>query len=157
MVTLKKRKTSSFRWSPERRKRFEAKKYARERAKDPLPSVKITDGMVNKLHPTPQQYSIPSVKISDEMKRDDIYGMFNRPDMVNHPPHYNSHPVGIECIDVVEHLPFNVGNAIKYLWRAPHKSKGTSTSTEIQDLNKAIWYIQREIERRTKELINGPR
>lgn len=75
-------------------------------------------------------------------------------DLVNHPPHYNSHPAKIECIDVVEHLPFNVGNAIKYLWRAPHKSKGTSTSTELQDYEKAIWYIQREIQRRTKEKLS---
>lgn len=63
---------------------------------------------------------------------------------VNHPKHYNSHPSGVECIDVVEHMGFNVGNAIKYLWRADFKSD------PVEDLRKAAWYIQREIERRTK-------
>jgi hypothetical protein len=64
-------------------------------------------------------------------------------DNVNHPKHYNSHPAGIECIDVVEHLPFNVGNAIKYLWRADHKNG-------LEDLRKAAWYVQREIARLEK-------
>lgn len=59
---------------------------------------------------------------------------------VNHPAHYNRHPAGIECIDVVEHLPFNVGNAIKYLWRYEHKNG-------VEDLRKAVWYIEREIKR----------
>jgi hypothetical protein len=68
-------------------------------------------------------------------------------DVVNHPKHYTSHPSGVECITVVEYLTYNIGNAIKYLWRSPMKHKGTSTSTEIQDLQKAIWYINREIER----------
>lgn len=64
---------------------------------------------------------------------------------VNHPAHYNSNPSGVECIDVVEHMSFNVGNAIKYLWRADHKEK------RIEDLRKAAWYINREIERLEKE------
>ena len=63
---------------------------------------------------------------------------------VNHPRHYNSHPSGVECITVVEHMSFNVGNAMKYLWRADEKI------APIEDLRKAAWYIQREIERRTK-------
>ena len=63
---------------------------------------------------------------------------------VNHPKHYNSHPSGIECIDVVEHMNFNLGNAIKYIWRADEKGNS------IQDLEKAVWYVQREIKRRTK-------
>lgn len=66
------------------------------------------------------------------------------PDTVNNPPHYNQHPAGIECIDVVEHFGFNVGNAIKYLWRADHKG------APLDDLRKAAWYVNREIERRTK-------
>lgn len=65
-------------------------------------------------------------------------------DPVNHPKHYTSHPSGIECIDVVEHLNFCRGNAIKYIWRAGEKGK------EIEDLEKAAWYIQREIERLEK-------
>ena len=59
--------------------------------------------------------------------------------MVNHPPHYTSHPSGIECIQVTEHMSFCVGNAIKYLWRADEKGNA------IEDLEKASWYIEREI------------
>jgi hypothetical protein len=66
-------------------------------------------------------------------------------DEVDHPSHYNKHPSGVECITVVEHMGFNVGNAIKYLWRAEEKHEDPTT-----DLKKALWYIQREIERRTK-------
>lgn len=61
-------------------------------------------------------------------------------DLVNHPAHYNSHPSGVECITITEHMPFNVGNAIKYLWRADHKNG-------IEDLRKARWYVDREIQR----------
>jgi hypothetical protein len=63
---------------------------------------------------------------------------------VNHPKHYVSHPSGIECIQVTEHMNFCLGNAIKYIWRADLKGK------DIQDLEKAVWYLQREIQRRTK-------
>jgi hypothetical protein len=63
-------------------------------------------------------------------------------DRVNHPRHYTQHASGIECIQITEHFNFCVGNAIKYLWRA-----GLKDDT-IQDLRKAIWYIEREIERR---------
>ena len=61
-------------------------------------------------------------------------------DPVNHPKHYNSHPSGVECITVTEHMNFNVGNAIKYLWRSDHKNG-------VEDLKKARWYIDREIQR----------
>jgi hypothetical protein len=64
------------------------------------------------------------------------------PDPVDHPPHYNAHPSGVECIDVVEHMPFNRGNAIKYIWRAGLKG---GIQTEIEDLRKARWYLDREI------------
>jgi hypothetical protein len=63
-------------------------------------------------------------------------------DMVNHPPHYRAHPSGVECIAVTEHMTFNLGNAVKYIWRADLKGDA------IEDLRKAVWYIQREIERR---------
>jgi hypothetical protein len=62
-------------------------------------------------------------------------------DPVNHPSHYTSHPSGIECIDVVEHMGFSIGNAIKYLWRAGLKG------ALVEDLKKARWYIDREIQR----------
>lgn len=67
-------------------------------------------------------------------------------DAVNHPKHYNAHPSGIECIDVVRHFCFNVGNAIKYLWRAGLKGDA------IEDLKKARWYIDDEINLREKAL-----
>lgn len=63
-------------------------------------------------------------------------------DTVNHPPHYNQHPSGIECITIVEHFNFNLGNAIKYIWRA-----GLKSEDPIEDLKKAAFYISREIER----------
>ena len=66
------------------------------------------------------------------------------PDMVNHPPHYTRHPSGIECIQVTEHMGFNLGNAVKYLWRADLKG------TPDADLQKAVWYINREIEKRKR-------
>ena len=60
-------------------------------------------------------------------------------DMVNHPPHYNAHPSGVECITVVEHFTFNLGNAVKYVSRAGKKDD------RLQDLMKARWYLDREI------------
>ena len=62
-------------------------------------------------------------------------------DNVNHPKHYTNHPSGIECIQVTEHMNFCLGNAIKYLWRADLKNR-------VEDLKKAVWYINREIQRR---------
>lgn len=67
-------------------------------------------------------------------------------DYVNHPPHYKGHPKGIECIEVIEDNPFlSLGNAMKYLWRVSWGSKGR----DVEDLRKAVWYIEREITRRT--------
>lgn len=67
-------------------------------------------------------------------------------DAVNHPKHYNRHPSGVECIQVVEHMTFNVGNAVKYLWRA-----GLKVDDPIQDLRKAAQYIEFEISRLQRE------
>ncbi len=63
-------------------------------------------------------------------------------DIVNHPPHYKSHPSGIECIQITEHMSFCLGNAIKYIWRADLKNDA------IEDLKKARWYLDREIQKR---------
>lgn len=63
-------------------------------------------------------------------------------DDVNHPAHYTSHPSGVECIMITEHMSFCLGNAVKYIWRAGLKGNG------IVDLEKAVWYVQREIARR---------
>jgi len=62
-------------------------------------------------------------------------------DPVNHPEHYTSHPSGVECITITEHMLFNTGNAIKYI----SDMKGGT-----EDLQKAVWYLNREIERRKK-------
>lgn len=70
-------------------------------------------------------------------------------DAVNHPPHYNAHPSGVEAITVCEHMSFNIGNAMKYLWRADFKGNA------LEDLRKAAWYVQREIEKREKGSANG--
>jgi hypothetical protein len=64
-------------------------------------------------------------------------------DMVNHPPHYTSDPSGVEAITVLRHRNYNIGNAMKYLWRAGIKNE----DTHIQDLEKAIFYIKDEIKR----------
>lgn len=64
-------------------------------------------------------------------------------DPVNHPTHYTTHPSGIECIQITEHMSFTLGNAVKYIWRADLKNG-------LEDLKKAAWYIQREIEKREK-------
>jgi hypothetical protein len=63
-------------------------------------------------------------------------------DKVNHPKHYTNHPSGIECIEITQHHDFCIGNAIKYLWRAGIKG----ADTEVEDLEKAIWYINKKIE-----------
>lgn len=95
-------------------------------------------------------------------------------DNVNSPKHYNADPSGVECIQITRHRNFNVGNAIKYLWRAGLKGFDSLQVTlwgsggggagsqpapmlpagdqsmrtkEIEDLKKAAWYIIDEIER----------
>lgn len=67
-------------------------------------------------------------------------------DRVNHPRHYTAHPSGVECIAITEHMNFCVGNAVKYLWRAGLKGDA------IEDLEKARWYIDREIARVKKKI-----
>jgi Protein of unknwon function (DUF3310) len=72
-------------------------------------------------------------------------------DLVNHPPHYTSSPAAcsacghkIECIDIARHMGFSLGNALKYIWRADLKGSA------IEDLRKAVWYINDEIAKREK-------
>jgi len=68
---------------------------------------------------------------------------------INHPPHYLGHPSGVECIEITEHMTFNLGNAVKYIWRA-----GVKDPDVLTDLQKAKWYIDREILRLAKEKID---
>ena len=73
-------------------------------------------------------------------------------DNVNHPSHYNSYK-GLEIIDLVEQMNFNRGNAVKYIARAGFKAP----EKELEDLAKARWYIDREIQRiRDISKIPGP-
>ena len=60
---------------------------------------------------------------------------------INHPSHYTSHPSGVECITVTQHFSFNIGNAVKYLWRAGLKGDA------VEDLKKAVKYIEFELKR----------
>jgi Protein of unknwon function (DUF3310) len=71
-------------------------------------------------------------------------------DPVHHPNHYTSHPSGIEVIQITEHMNFCMGSAIKYILRADYKGK------DIEDLEKAIWYLRREICRRIEYGSPGP-
>lgn len=66
-------------------------------------------------------------------------------DPVNHPSHYTEHASGVECIQITEHMNFCLGNAVKYIWRA-----GLKNDNAIEDLKKARWYVDRELERLMK-------
>lgn len=74
-------------------------------------------------------------------------------DMVNHPKHYTSDPSGVEAIEITRWRNFNVGNAIKYLWRAGLKEDPSKDLLEkqVEDLRKAVFYINDEIARLTGE------
>ena len=69
---------------------------------------------------------------------------YTPPDPVNNPKHYTGHQSGIECIQITEHMGFNLGNALKYIWRCDLKKDA------IEDLKKARWYIDRELAKREK-------
>jgi hypothetical protein len=69
-------------------------------------------------------------------------------DPVNHPKHYTAHPSGVECITITEHMNFNLGNALKYIWRAGLKQRSPK-----EDLLKARWYLDREIALRFPETV----
>lgn len=79
-------------------------------------------------------------------------------DPVNNPSHYTSHPSGIECIQVTEFMDFLIGNAVKYLWRAGLKTEEGLDAKEkqIQDMRKAIFYINRKIDMIDKEIDRMP-
>lgn len=103
-------------------------------------------------------YSSRDARRSRELKRaatdpkpDSADGSVETAEMVNHPKHYNSHPSGIECIVIVEHMTFNAGSAVKYLWRAGLKDVALRGPNTVEDLKKAAWYVAREIERLEKE------
>lgn len=93
----------------------------------------------------------------DNGSKDPVFYSKNRPpeyasisekhkvsDPINHPTHYTKHASGIECIDIAEQMNFNLGNVVKYIWRADLKVNA------LEDLKKAQWYLDREILRRQK-------
>ncbi|MGH7484970.1 MAG: DUF3310 domain-containing protein [bacterium] len=69
-------------------------------------------------------------------------------DPVNHPVHYTSHPSGVECIAITEHMSFILGNAFKYLYRRNHKGQWET------DVRKALWYVERELQRPTEDWLS---
>lgn len=87
------------------------------------------------------EQSLDATKKKLDKLVEDYKGKQTDNDPVNHPSHYTSSPSGIECIQVTEHMNFNLGNAMKYIWRSGDKGNA------IQDLEKAVWYVKREIER----------
>jgi hypothetical protein len=96
-------------------------------------------------HPTEKDFSNNCYQCLMRWAEDEkARPVVNAHDPVAAPRHYLQHPAGIECIDVVEHMPFNLGNAIKYIWRSGKKG-------DIgEDLRKAIWYLERELKRVAK-------
>ena len=110
----------------------------------------------NSLNPLPKIYysdfvaSIEGVKFTETVNKtvDNIlmsHEESDTPDMVNHPPHYTVN--GIEVIDVIENykLNYRLGNVVKYVLRSDLKGN------RLQDLKKALWYLQREIEQSEKQ------
>lgn len=87
------------------------------------------------------EYVMPEEPVADAISPEE--------DAVNHPSHYTSDPSGVECIQITRHRNFNIGNAIKYLWRAGLKQSADKSAQEkqIEDLKKAVFYIQDEIKR----------
>lgn len=72
----------------------------------------------------------------------------NKEDLINHPAHYANHKIVLEPIDILETLPFGIANIFKYIVRA--KDKGS----ELQDLEKAAWYLERTKKTYTYERLN---
>jgi hypothetical protein len=91
--------------------------------------------------PSPPSFQRRDAEVSDSKGAEAMQEHDQTSDAVNHPKHYNSHPSGVECITVTEWMNFNLGNAVKYIWRAGDKG------AQVQDLEKARWYLDREIGR----------
>ena len=98
-------------------------------------------GKLSYFEPKEKKHS-SNCTIQDIKFKNKDYG-FDEIDMVNHPPHYQH---GIEPIEFIEshNLNFNLGNVIKYVSRAPYKE------AKLEDLKKALWYLEREVERHDK-------
>ena len=75
-------------------------------------------------------------------------------DAVNHPKHYAGYPATVECIDITRHLSFDLGNAVKYVWRAGKKG---DKAKAIEDLKKAKWYLNDWYMAEPKEMLSVTR
>lgn len=93
------------------------------------------------------RHSIPCKYSAVEVPTGEYLRPLKTTDNVNHPKLYNTID-GIECLDVAETFNFNLGNAIKYIWRSSFKGK------QLEDLKKAAFYVNREIERLKHETKN---
>ena len=106
-----------------------------------------TGPKIRKLPPLTQECGTCRVRldgapfVSGCLIRDCPFPEVENHDPVNHPKHYTNHPSGIECIQITRHMGFNLGNAMKYIWRADLKNG-------VEDLKKAAWYIEDEIKKR---------
>lgn len=98
--------------------------------------------MAKRMNPSKNQISEEHLSPTDEwiQKQAESKEEFHE---VNKSKHYNLHPSGIECIEVIRHYNFNIGNAMKYLWRQGLKDN----NPDIKDMKKAIYYIIDEIQR----------
>lgn len=102
----------------------------------------ICDNCISLVHPTAFASYCKLGRMSEATENECSYRVeIKNSDIVNNPSHYNSHPSGIECIEIVKCHDFCTGNAIKYLWRAGLKEN----NSEIQDLKKAAYYINQKI------------
>ena len=104
------------------------------------PDKKVGEGHFQNIWRTMSKYDLKKEDVSSFGKR----YIPRKHDPVNHPKHYTDHPSGIECIQITEHMGFNLGNAVKYIWRSDLKHDA------IEDLKKAKWYIERELEKRAR-------
>lgn len=96
-------------------------------------------------------HSINRMIASEENSRGETSDETIPDDPIHHPKHY-THYKGLEVIQLTEQMNFNRGNAVKYIARAGIKDQ----SKEIEDLEKAKWYIQREIDRIKGENVERP-
>lgn len=108
-------------------------------------SIKITDENGNIINGIPGPAYTYSFPIGGNPYDTTCDNRIPSKEKINNPPHYNKHPSGVECIEITRHMNFNLGNVVKYIWRAGLKND------DIEDLKKAAWYIQDEIQRREKK------
>ncbi len=115
----------------------------------PETSLRLNPGTLETGHrpPMSETLSLLTPKNLDSFKPEGLEEVLDslETDAIN-PQHYKSHPSGVECIQITEHMNFNLGNALKYIWRADEKHDDGG----IEDLKKAAWYVNRELEKRTR-------